>query len=79
MPMEEMTADEFRQHLDSLLNEDFFPPIGITRNGERRMVVVPVDVYRSLRGSPRLVELDDNARERLIKEIMDQKIDHLPE
>jgi prevent-host-death family protein len=79
MSMEEMTADEFRQNLDSLLNEDWFPPIGITRNGERRMVVVPVVVYRSLRGSPRLVELDDNAREQLIKEIMDQNIDHLTE
>lgn len=49
MAMEEMTADEFKQNLDSLLNEDWFPPIGITRNGERRMVVLPAEVWRSMR------------------------------
>ena len=49
MAMEEMTADEFKQNLDSLLKEDWFPPIGITRNGERRMVVLPAEVWRSMR------------------------------
>ena len=49
MAMDEMTAEEFKQHLDSLLNEDWFPPIGITRNGKRRMVVLPDEVWRSMR------------------------------
>lgn len=49
MAIEEMTADEFKQKLDSLLNEDWFPPIGITRSGERRMVVIPADVFRAMR------------------------------
>jgi hypothetical protein len=49
MAMDEMTADEFKQNLDSLLNEDWFPTIGITRDGERRMVVVPVAVFRAMR------------------------------
>lgn len=49
MAIEEMTADEFKKNLDSLLNEDWFPPIGITRNGECRMVVIPANVFRSMR------------------------------
>lgn len=49
MTMDEMTADEFKQNLDSLLDMDWFAPIGITRNGERRMVVVPAEIWRSMR------------------------------
>lgn len=66
MAMDEMTADEFKQHLDSLLNEDFFPPIGITRNGERRMVVVPVEVFRAMhRASRKVVRIEDLSEEQI--------------
>ncbi len=66
MAMDEMTADQFKQNLDSLLNEDWFPPIGITRDGERRMVVVPVDVFRTMhRASRHAVRIEDLSEEQI--------------
>ncbi len=83
MPMDEMTADEFKQNLDSLLNEDWFPTIGITRNGERRMVVVPVAVFRSMhRASRRVIDVSEMSEQDL-KEIEESKMpdgfEHLDE
>jgi prevent-host-death family protein len=83
MAMDEMTADEFKQHLDSLLNEDFFPPIGITRNGERRMVVVPAEIFRAMhRSSRRAISTADLSKEQ-IKALIDAQppegLEHLNE
>jgi PHD/YefM family antitoxin component YafN of YafNO toxin-antitoxin module len=76
MAIEEMTADEFKQTLDSHLNEDWFPPIGITRNGERRAVVVPVEVFRSMhRASRKVIDLRrDPVSEQELKEIEESKM-----
>ncbi|HVT24158.1 MAG TPA: hypothetical protein VHD95_05980 [Rhizomicrobium sp.] len=83
MPMDEMTADEFKRNLDSLLNEDWFPTIGITRDGERRMVVIPVDVFRSMhRASRRVIHVSEMSEQDL-KEIAESKMpegfEHLDE
>ena len=39
MALDEMTPEEFRQKLDELLGEEYFPPIAVTRDGEPRLVV----------------------------------------
>jgi hypothetical protein len=83
MPMDEMTADEFKQNLDSLLNEDWFPTIAIMRNGQRRAVVVPVEVFRSMRhGSRRVVHVSEMTEQDL-KEIRESEMpkgfEHLDE
>ena len=74
MAIEEMTADEFKQNLDSLLNEDWFPPIGITHNGERRMVVVPADVFRAMHRASRKVFRTEDLSEDQIKAIADSRM-----
>jgi hypothetical protein len=83
MPMDEMTADEFKQNLDSLLNEDWFPTIGITRDGERRMVVVPVEVFRSMHRASRKVVHVSEMTEQDLKEIQESEMpkgfEHLDE
>ena len=55
MALDEMTPEEFRQKLDELLGEEYFPPIAVTRDGEPRMVVVPIVAWRSMRRGSRLV------------------------
>ena len=83
MAMDEMTADEFKQNLDSLLNEDFFPPIGITRNGERRAVVVPVEVFRAMHRASRTVvntaDLSEEQIKALAEATMPEGFEHLDE
>jgi PHD/YefM family antitoxin component YafN of YafNO toxin-antitoxin module len=83
MPMDEMTADEFKQNLASLLNEDWFPPIGITRNGERRMVVIPDDVFREIYRASRKVVHVSEMSEQDLQEIAESKMpdgfEHLDE
>lgn len=83
MAIEEMTAEEFKQNLDSLLNEDWFPPIGITRNGERRMVVVPAEVFRAMHRASRKVVRTEDLSEDQIKAIAEAKmpdgLEHLDE
>jgi hypothetical protein len=80
MAIDEMTADEFRQALDSLLNEDWFAPIGITRNGERRMVVVPAEVfrvmYRASRKVMRTEDLSDDQIKALAEAVMREGHEH---
>jgi hypothetical protein len=66
MAIDEMTADEFKETLDSLLNEDWFAPIGITRNGVRRMVVVPDEVFRVMhRASRKVIRAEDLSEEQI--------------
>lgn len=83
MPMDEMTADEFKQNLDSLLNEDWFPTIGITRDGERRMVVLPAEVFRSMHRASRRVIRVSEMSEQDLKEIAESEMpdgfEHLDE
>jgi PHD/YefM family antitoxin component YafN of YafNO toxin-antitoxin module len=74
MAIEEMTTDEFKQNLDSLLNEEWFPPIGITRNGERRMVVIPADVFREIYRASRKVVHVSEMSEQDLKEIAESKM-----
>ena len=83
MAIEEMTADEFKQNLDSLLTEDWFPPIGITRNGERRAVVVPAEIFRAMhRASRKVIRVEDLSEDQ-IKAIVESKMpegyEHLDE
>lgn len=82
MPMDEMTADEFKEKLASLLNEDWFAPIGITLDGKRRMVVVPADVFRSMRTPRRAIHVSEMS-EQDVKEIAESKMpdgfEHLDE
>jgi PHD/YefM family antitoxin component YafN of YafNO toxin-antitoxin module len=64
--MDEMTPEELRQNLDALLSEEYFPPIAVTRNGEPRMVVVPIVAWRSMRqGSRRVVSAGEMTEEDL--------------
>jgi len=74
MAIEEMTADEFKQNLDSLLNEEWFPPVGITHNGERRMVVIPADVFRAMHRASRKVFRVEELSEDQIKAIAESKM-----
>jgi hypothetical protein len=81
MAIDEMTADEFKETLDSLLNEDWFAPIGITRNGERRMVVVPDEVFRAMSRASRKVmrteDLSDDQIKALAEAVMPEGHEHL--
>lgn len=74
MAIDEMTADEFKETLDSLLNEDWFAPIGITRNGERRMVVVPDEVFRVMSRASRKVMHTEDLSEDQIKAIAEAQM-----
>lgn len=74
MAIDEMTADEFKETLDSLLNEDWFAPIGITRNGERRMVVVPDEVFRVMARASRKVMRTEDLSEDQIKAIAEAQM-----
>jgi hypothetical protein len=83
MAIDEMTAEEFRQTLDSLLNEDWFAPIGITSNGERRMVVVPAEVFRVMYRASRKVMRTEDLSDDQIKAIAEARMpeghEHLDE
>jgi hypothetical protein len=69
-----MTADEFKETLDSLLSEDWFAPIGITRNGERHMVVVPAEVFRVMSRASRKVMHTEDLSEDQIKAIAEAQM-----
>ena len=72
--MDEMTPDQFRQKLDELMNEEYFPPIALTRNGETRIVAVPIAAWRSMRRGSRRVVTAENMTEQDLKEIADAKM-----
>ena len=69
MAIQNMTPDEFRAQLGTLLDEDWFEPIAITRNGERRIVVLPAEIfdamYKANRKSVRMEDLSDAAKKAL--------------
>ena len=69
MAIQNMTPDQFRAQLETLLDEDWFEPIAITRNGERRMVVLPAEIfhamYKANRKSIRMEDLSDVAKKAL--------------
>jgi prevent-host-death family protein len=79
--MDQMTPEEFRQKLDELLVEEYFPPIAVTRNGEPRMVVVPIVAWRSLRrGSRRVVrvgEMTEDDLKAIAEAKMPEGLEHL--
>ena len=64
-----MTAEEFREQLDTLLGEDWFETIAITRNGEQRIVVQPAEIFHAMhkadRRSVRVEDLSDAAKKAL--------------
>ncbi len=68
MAIQNMTPDEFRAQLETLLDEDWFEPIAIARNGERRMVL-PAEIfhamYKANRKSIRMEDLSDVAKKAL--------------
>ena len=72
--MDQMTPDQFRQKLDELMNEEYFPPVAITRNGEARIVAVPIAAWRSMRRASRRVVSAENMTEQDLKEIADAKM-----
>ena len=74
MALDEMTPEEFRQKLDELLGEEYFPPIAVTRNGEPRMVVVPIVAWRSMRRGSRIVMDAGEMTERDIKAVAEAKM-----
>ena len=69
MAIQNMTPDAFRERLDELLNEDWFEPIAIMRNGERRVVVLPVEIFdamfKTTRRSVRVEDLSEAAKKAL--------------
>jgi PHD/YefM family antitoxin component YafN of YafNO toxin-antitoxin module len=69
MAIQNMTPDAFRERLDELLNEDWFEPIAIMRNGERRVVVLPVEIFdamfKNTRRSVRVEDLSEAAKKAL--------------
>jgi PHD/YefM family antitoxin component YafN of YafNO toxin-antitoxin module len=81
--MDEMTLEEFRRKLDELLGEEYFPPIAVTRDGEPRMVAVPIAAWRSIRRGSRRVIGPGNWTEEDLKAIAEAKIpaglEHLDE
>jgi len=81
--MDEMTPEEFRQKLDELLGEEYFPPIAVTRDGEPRLVVVPFVAWRSIRRGSRQVMSAGEMTEEDLRAIAEAKIpeglEHLDE
>ncbi len=73
MALDEMTPEAFRQKLDELLGEEYFPPIAVTRDGEPRLVVVPIVAWRSMRRGSRIVMDAGEMTERDIKAIAEAK------
>ena len=69
MAIQNMTPEELRERLDELLNEDWFEPIGITRDGARRVVVLPVEIFdamfKTTRRSVRVEDLSEAAKKAL--------------
>ena len=69
MAIQNMTPDEFRERLDELLNEDWFEPVAITRDGARRVVVLPVEIfdamYKTTRRAVRVEDLSEAAKKAL--------------
>lgn len=72
--MDEMTPDEFRRKLDELMVEEYFPPVAITRNGEARIVAVPIAAWRSMRRAARRVVRTEDVTEEDLREIESAKM-----
>ena len=74
MALDEMTPEDFRQKLDELLGEEYFPPIAVTRDGEPRLVVVPIVAWRSMRRGSRIVMDAGEMTEQDLKAIAEAKV-----
>ena len=72
--MDEMTPDEFRRKLDELMGEEYFPPVAITRDGEARIVAVPIAAWRSMRRASRQVVRAEDMTGEDLKEIAEAKM-----
>lgn len=72
--MDEMTPEELRHNLDALLSVEYFPPVAVMHKGEPRLVVLPIEAYRSMhRASRRVVRVEDMT-EQDIEEIANSKM-----
>lgn len=83
--MEQMTPEELKLKLDQLLDEGYFPPVAVIRDGHPRLVVLPYEGFRSMRRTVRKVVdlLGDAVSEQDLKEIAESKMpdgfEHLDE
>lgn len=72
--MDKMTPEELKQRLDELMTEEYFPPVAVTRDGEPRIVVVPLAAYQSMHRAARRVVRTEDMTEEDVKAIEDAKM-----
>lgn len=74
MAIQNMTPDEFRERLDELLDEDWFEPIAIMRDGARRVVVLPAEIFQSMHRTTRQAIRVEDLSEAAKKALRDAKV-----
>jgi len=72
--MDEMTPEELRQNLDALLSVEYFPPVAVMHNGKPRLVVLPIEAFRSMHRASRKVVRVEDMTEQDIEEIANSKM-----
>ena len=72
--MDKMTPEQLKQKLDELLDEEYFPPVAVTRGGEPRIVVLPFVAYQSMRNAARRVVRTEDMTEEDIRAIESAKM-----
>lgn len=77
--MDQMTVEEFKQRIDEFMNGEWFPHFAVTRDGEPRVVLMHIEVFRTIRRTSVVREANDQD----LKAIMESKIpdgfEHLDE
>ena len=74
MAIQNMTPDEFRERLDELLDEDWFEPIAIMRNGSQRVVVLPAEIFHGMHRATRRASRVEDLSEVAKKALRDAKV-----
>jgi PHD/YefM family antitoxin component YafN of YafNO toxin-antitoxin module len=72
--MDQMSPEEFRQNLDALLSEEYFPPVAVMYDGKPRLVVLPIEAFRSMHRASRKVVRVEDMTEQDIEEIANSKM-----
>lgn len=77
--MDQMTVEEFKQNIDKFMDGEWFPHFAVTRDGEPRVVLMHIDVFRTIRRTATVREATEEELKAIMESKMPDGFEHLDE
>jgi PHD/YefM family antitoxin component YafN of YafNO toxin-antitoxin module len=77
--MDQITLEEFKQKIDNFMDGEWFPHFAVTRDGEPRVVLMHIEVFRSIRRTSAVREATEEELKAIMESKMPDGFEHLDE